>query len=197
MNSKVISTTLLLTVSSMILFAPTVFANISYAQLLQPTRPSQSSPQTPSPAVPSSSSTTTALPDDAITITSPQDGQKIPIGQDLEVTGTSIANAVSDCKITVNLNRIKPYQPAVADGPGGANDYSQWSFTITSQYAPIQEGQNRVAAKIGCGSDPNSNSTKQFAHVNVTGVAGETSGNIGNIGNTAPESNFGIPGIPS
>jgi hypothetical protein len=192
-NSKAISITLLLTLSSMILFAPTVFANISYAQLLQPTRPSQSSPQTPSPAVPSSSSTTT-LPDEAITITSPQDGQKIPIGQDLEVTGTSIANAVSDCKITVNLNRIKPYQPAVADGPGGANDYSQWSFTITSKYAPIQEGQNRVAAKIGCGSDPNSNSTKQFAHVNVTGVAGETSGNIGN---TAPESNFGIPGIPS
>jgi hypothetical protein len=195
-NSKAISITLLLTLSSMILFAPTVFANISYAQLLQPTRPSQSSPQTPSPAVPSSSSssTTTTLPDEAITITSPQDGQKIPIGQDLEVTGTSIANAVSDCKITVNLNRIKPYQPAVADGPGGANDYSQWSFTITSKYAPVQEGQNRVAAKIGCGSDPNSNSTKQFAHVNVTGVAGETSGNIGN---TAPESNFGIPGIPS
>jgi hypothetical protein len=180
----------------MILFAPTVFANISYAQLLQPTRPSQSSPQTPSPAAPSSSSSSssTTLPDDAITITSPQDGQKIPIGQDLEVTGTSIANAVSNCKITVNLNRIKPYQPAVADGPSGANDYSQWSFTITSKYAPIQEGQNRVAAKISCSSDPSSNSTKQFAHVNVTGVAGETSGNIGN---TEPESNFGIPGIPS
>jgi hypothetical protein len=194
-NSKAISITLLLTLSSMILFAPTVFANISYAQLLQPTRPSQSSPQTPSPAAPSSSSSSsTTLPDEAITITSPQDGQKIPIGQDLEVTGTSIANAVSNCKITVNLNRIKPYQPAVADGPGGANDYSQWSFTITSKYAPIQEGQNRVAAKISCGSDPSSNSTKQFAHVNVTGVADETGGNIGN---TAPESNFGIPGIPS
>jgi hypothetical protein len=190
-NSKEISITLLLTVSSMVLFAPIVFANISYAQLLQPTKPSQSSPQTPSPALPSSSSSTTStLPDDAVTITSPQDGQKIPIGQDLEVTGTSIAKAASDCKITVNLNRVKPYQPAVADGPGGDNDYSQWSFTITSKYTPIEEGQNRVAAKIGCGSDPN---MKQFAHVNVTGVAGETSSSTGN---TASEPTM-IPGLLS
>jgi hypothetical protein len=181
---KGISITFFLTFSSMILFAPAILANISYAQLLQPIRPSQSNPEMPS-QVPSSTST---LPDDAVTITSPKDGQKVPVGQDLQVTGASIANAASGCKITVNLNRIKPYQPAVAGGPGGANDYSQWSFTITSKYAPIQEGQNRVAAKIGCGSDPNSNSTKQFAHINVTGVAGEISGS------TTPESTA-IPGL--
>jgi hypothetical protein len=70
-----------------------------------------------------------------------------------------MANSASDCTITVNLNRVKPYQPAVAEGPSGANDYSQWSFKITSDYAPIQEGQNRVAAKISCGDDPN---LKQF-----------------------------------
>jgi hypothetical protein len=124
--------------SFIIMLAPiTIFlANASYAQLPEP-------------------SSTPALPDDAVAITSPQDGQRVPIGQDLEVTGTSMANAASDCKITVNLNRIKPYQPAVAGGPGGANDYSQWSFTITSKYAPIQEGQNRVAAKISCSNDPN------------------------------------------
>jgi hypothetical protein len=142
---------------SMIVLAPTTttvfLTNVSYAQL-----PESSTPQ-PS---------TATLPDGAITIISPQDGQRIPIGQDLEVRGTSMANAASDCKITVNLNRVKPYQPAVADGPGGANDYSQWSITLTSKYTPIEEGENRVAAKISCGNDPN---MKQFAHVNVTGVA--------------------------
>jgi hypothetical protein len=133
----------------------TVFlAKISYAQL----------PESITPP-PSSAST---LPDNAVTITLPQDGQKVPVGQDLEVTGTSMANAASDCKITVNLNRVKPYQPAVAAGPGGANDYSQWSITLTSKYTPIEEGQNRIAAKISCSNDPN---MKQFAHVNVTGVA--------------------------
>jgi len=141
---------------SMIMLAPTTtvfLANVSYAQLPESLTPQQS---------------TATLPDGAITIISPQDGQRIPIGQDLEVRGTSMANAASDCKITVNLNRVKPYQPAVADGPGGANDYSQWSITLTSKYTPIEEGENRIAAKIACGNDPN---MKQFAHVNVTGVA--------------------------
>ena len=99
----------------------------------------------------------------------------------------SISNAASGCKITVNLNRVKPYQPAVAAGPREANDYSQWSFTITSQYAPIQEGQNRVAAKIDCGVP------QQYAHVNVTGVTGEISGNTES---TAPEQTP-IPGLIS
>jgi hypothetical protein len=168
----------------MILFTPTVLADISYAQLLQPMRPSQTNPQTPSQVPPSTAAT---LPEDAITITSPQDGQKVPAGQDLEVAGTSMANAASGCKITVNLNRVKPYQSAIANGPGGANDYSQWSFTITSEYAPIQEGQNRVAAKIDCGVP------QQYAHVNVTGVAGEISGNAGSTAPRPPA----IPGLLS
>ena len=135
MNSKERSLRLvMMTFSSfIIMLAPTTIflVNASYAQLPESTAPS-------------------TLPDNAVTITSPQDNQKVSVGQDIEVTGTSMANAASDCKITVNLNRVKPYQSAVAGGPGGANDYSQWSFTITSKYAPIQEGQNRVTAKICC-----------------------------------------------
>jgi peptidoglycan/xylan/chitin deacetylase (PgdA/CDA1 family) len=164
MNSKEKSSRLvMMTLSSFIvmLTSTTIFlTNASYSQLPESIAPS------------SSSTTTSALPDNAVTITSPQDNQKVPVGQDIEVTGTSMANAASDCKITVNLNRVKPYQPAVPGGPGGANDYSQWSFTITSKYAPIQEGQNRVTAKISCSNDPN---LKQFAHVNVTGVASSSS----------------------
>jgi hypothetical protein len=92
--------------SLMIMLSPTLLANVSYAQLPETS--------TPSPAVPQST-----LPDGAVTITSPEDGQRVPVGQDLEVRGTSMANAASDCKIS-------------------------------------------------CGDDPNA---KQFAHVNVTGVA--------------------------
>ena len=162
----------LLTITLATTITTNVFvANISYAQLpfspelsQQPTpsqQPSLSSSPTPTP--------TATLPANAITITSPVKGQQVPVGQDLQVTGTSNAKASSsDCKITVNLNGIKPYQPVVANGPGGGNDYSQWSFTITSNYAPIQEGQNRITARIACGSDPN---LKQFVHANVTGVA--------------------------
>ena len=144
-------------------------ANISYAQL--PFSPGLSQQPTPSqqPSLSSSPTPTSTLPANAITITSPVKGQQVPVGQDLQVTGTSSAKASSsDCKITVDLNRIRPNQPVVANGPGGGNDYSQWSFTITSNYAPIHEGQNRISARIACGSDPN---LRQFAHVNVTGVA--------------------------
>jgi hypothetical protein len=162
MNSKEKSSRLVMTTLSsfiiMLTYTTIFLTNTSYAQLPESIAPSSSS----------SSSTTSALPDNAVTITSPQDNQKVPVGQDIEVTGTSMANAASDCKITVNLNRVKPYQPAVAAGPGGANDYSQWSITLTSKYASIEEGQNRIAAKISCSNDPN---LKQFAHVNVTGVA--------------------------
>jgi peptidoglycan/xylan/chitin deacetylase (PgdA/CDA1 family) len=170
MNSKEKSSRLvMMTFSSFIIMLTytTIFlTNTSYAQL-------------PESIAPSSSSTApSTLPDNAVTITSPQDNQKVSVGQDIEVTGTSMANAASDCKITVNLNRVKPYQPAVAGGPGGANDYSQWSFTITSKYAPIQEGQNRVTAKISCSNDPN---LKQFAHANVTGVASSSPSSISDI----------------
>src|SRR5436189_190003 len=72
--------------------------NISYAQL-----PNSSTPPPQQPSSP-----TATLPKDAITITSPKDGQQVPVGKDLQVTGTSMPNAASDCKIIVNLNRIRP-----------------------------------------------------------------------------------------
>jgi hypothetical protein len=167
LNPNNISAIFVISLSLIIItLAPTtsVFLdNISYAQL--PTEPSQQPSPTPPPQQPPLPTAT--LPKDAVTITSPKDGQQVPVGQDLQVTGTSMPNAASDCHTTVNLNRVKPYQPVVANGPGGVNDYSQWSFTITSKYAPIKEGQNRITARISC----DSNTLKQFAHVNVTGVA--------------------------
>src|SRR5919197_3321539 len=115
-------------------------ANISYLQLFQPgegqllPNPQTSSPSLPPVPSPLPGNASSPLPEDAVTITSPTDGQQVPIGQDLTVTGTSIAKPGSDCKISVNLNRLKPLQPATATGPDGPDDYSQWSAELTSKY---------------------------------------------------------------
>jgi hypothetical protein len=167
LNSKEISAIL----------AVVVMANISYVQLLfqpgagqvLPTNPETSSPS----SVPSmssqlpSSNASLSLPDNSVTITSPTDGQQVSIGQDLTVTGTSIGNSSSGCTINVNLNRARPSQPATATGPGGPDDYSEWSAILTSNYTSIQEGENRIGARISCGSD---STLRQFTSVNVTGV---------------------------
>jgi hypothetical protein len=60
----------------------------------------------------------------AVKITSPTKGQQVPIGNSLLVSGASSANANSNCPVSVNLNHVKPNQPALASGPGGPNDYS-------------------------------------------------------------------------
>ncbi|MFL6461062.1 MAG: PASTA domain-containing protein [Nitrososphaeraceae archaeon] len=169
MNSKEIS----------LILAVAIMANISHVQLFQPGTgqlvPYLPNPETSSPSslpsisspLPGSSNTSSPLPEGAVTITSPTAGEQVPIGQDLTVTGTSIANSDSGCKINVNLNRARPSQPATATGPGGPDDYSEWSAILTSNYTSIQEGENRIGARISCGSD---STLRQFTSVNVTGV---------------------------
>ncbi|MFL6362028.1 MAG: PASTA domain-containing protein [Nitrososphaeraceae archaeon] len=169
MNSKEIS----------LILAVAIMANISHVQLFQPgigqLVPYLPNPETSSPSslpsisspLPGSSNASSPLPEGAVTITSPTAGEQVPIGQDLTVTGTSIANSDSGCKINVNLNRARPSQPATATGPGGPDDYSEWSAILTSNYTSIQEGENRIGARISCGSD---STLRQFTSVNVTGV---------------------------
>jgi hypothetical protein len=154
-----------------------VMANVSYVQLFQPGEGQllPISPETPSPSLSSplpSSNASSPLPEGAVTITSPTDGQQVPIGQDLAVTGTSIGNSGSGCNIHVNLNRVSPSLPATATGPGGPDDYSQWSATLTSNYTSIHEGENRIGARISCADD----SMRQRTSVNVTGVPPESPG---------------------
>ncbi|MGC2425482.1 MAG: hypothetical protein WA421_00480, partial [Nitrososphaeraceae archaeon] len=67
----------------------------------------------------------------AVKITSPTKGQQVPIGNSLLVSGASSTNANSNCQVSVIANGIKPYQPALASGPGGTHDYSKWSFTLS------------------------------------------------------------------
>jgi hypothetical protein len=109
----------------------------------------------------------------AVNITSPTKGQYVPIGEDLTIIGTSIANATSNCKIIIVFNIIKPYQSAAGTGLGGAKDYSKWSFTLTPKYAAIKQGSdNKVTARYKCSSGNNNPSILSINSVNVTGAAG-------------------------
>ena len=107
-----------------------------------------------------------------IKITSPTKGQQVPVGKDLTVSGTSVgSNATSnnnDCKVSVIVNNVKPYQQA---NPGGTTtgNYSKWNFVLTSKYTIVKPGQNKITAKYECASNP---ASKSFSSVNVTGVQG-------------------------
>ena len=115
-------------------------------------------------------------------ITSHEQGQEVPVGE-LTISGTSTDNATSDCIVYADVNDIKPFQKAIATGPGGLNDYSSWSFTISPQYAEIEEGLNKITAKATCDAlyGPELKQdllTKQFEKhysINVTGIP---SGNL-------------------
>jgi hypothetical protein len=105
-----------------------------------------------------------------VMITSPTDGQRIPVGKNITISGTSVDNATSDnCHISVSVNRIRPYQAATGIGPGGASDYSKWKFVLTSKYTTIKEGtNNRITARYDCNID--NPAILSFNSVNITGV---------------------------
>jgi hypothetical protein len=106
-------------------------------------------------------------PSAGVKITSPATGQKIPVGE-LEVAGTSTDNNLTDCQVYVDINDIKPMQNTTASRSDGQNDYSNWTFTYTSEYHLISEGINELTAKLSCIHNP-ANVTKYYS-VNVTGV---------------------------
>lgn len=105
----------------------------------------------------------------AITITSPTKGQQVPVGKNLTIQGTSIANAASNCKVSVIVNGLKPYQQATGTGPGGKTDYTRWSFVLNSKYTTIKQGSNnKITAKYTCS---NNTIMRSFYSVNVTGIS--------------------------
>ena len=109
-----------------------------------------------------------------VNITSPVAGQQVPAGN-LTVTGISSDNSTTDCQVWLDWNEQKPFQKAIATGPGGVNDYSTWNFTYTPQYHIITNGTNNLGAQISCfNSDTLANITKSYS-VNVTGIIIESS----------------------
>jgi hypothetical protein len=125
--------------------------------------------QATSPSTPSASQKSPT-----VRITSLTKGQEVPVGKDLTISGTSIDNTNSnDCKVSVRVNKINPYQQATATGAGGAatKDYSKWNFVLKSKYTPIKPGQNRITAKYECANNP---ALTAFSSVNVNGVPATT-----------------------
>ena len=108
-----------------------------------------------------------------IKITSPTTGQQVPVGE-LTISGTSTDNVATDCTVYADWNNTKPFQTAVATGPGGVNDYSRWTFTYTDDYHLITNGTNNLTSKLSCFGDESNvgsaaNLTKSYS-VNVIGV---------------------------
>lgn len=105
-----------------------------------------------------------------VKITSPKAGESVPAAGNLTVMGSSSDTGTSSCQVSVIVNDVKPYQTAVATGSGGANDYSQWKFTVTPNYTAIKEGQNKITSRVMC-PGTGGELTKWFG-INVTGVTG-------------------------
>ncbi len=94
--------------------------------------------------------TSQSATDEWIKIVTPETDQQIPAGKELTISGESSDDTSKDCDVSVIVNYVKPYHTASATGAGGADDYSQWNFTLSSNYTEIKEGTNRITAKLFC-----------------------------------------------
>ena len=154
-----------------------------YAQISAPSPETIRPPLTSSPSSPSPSNTTaaTSFVAHGVRITSPANGQQVPVGT-LVVTGTSKDNPTVNCQVFVIVNGVKPYQNATASGPGGTSDYSRWNFNLNSNQ--IKEGVNKITAKFACRANPD---VASYYSINVTGTR------IGGGGGTSPSINTTAP----
>jgi hypothetical protein len=127
-----------------------------------------------------------------IKITSPSTGQQVPVGE-LTISGISTDNVNTDCTVYADINNTKPFQKAVATGPGGLDDYSTWTFTYTNNYHLITNGTNNLTSKLSCIDDSNGGSTANLTKsysVNVIGVNLDDDDNRMNV-----NANYSIPPI--
>jgi hypothetical protein len=117
------------------------------------------------------------MPTMGVKITSPSNDEKVAIGgnTNFKVTGSSTDTVNVDCKVSVILNNVKPYQEAGPTGPGGKSDYSTWNFVLTPNYnATIKEGTNKITSKLSC-PNPNENASSALATHYSVFFAGEDS----------------------
>ena len=100
----------------------------------------------------SSESLTSPIPTETIKIVDPITTQNVSTGQELTISGTSSDTNLKNCSVSVIVNNLRPYQPAIAKGSDDINDYSQWEFVLGANYAQIVEGENKITAKLECSS---------------------------------------------
>ena len=102
-----------------------------------------------------------------VKITSPSKNATVPAGQ-LIISGISSDTVITNCMVSTDWNDLKPMQNVTAKGPGGANDFSNWTYTYNQSYHNITAGINELTSKITCYDNP-TNITKKYYSVNVTG----------------------------
>jgi len=102
-----------------------------------------------------------------VKITSPLKNATVPAGQ-LTISGISSDTAITNCMVYIDWNDLKPMQNVTANGPGGATDYSNWTYTYNERYHNISAGINELTSKITCYDNPG-NITKKYYSVNITG----------------------------
>ena len=103
-----------------------------------------------------------------VKIDTPLDSTNLPAG-DLTVYGKSSDDDTTNCQVYADWNDLKPMQNVSANGPKGISDFSKWSFTYTSNYHNIVEGQNELTSKITCYDSGPTASSKSYS-INVTGT---------------------------
>ena len=103
-----------------------------------------------------------------VKIDTPVDSTNLPAG-DLTIYGKSSDDDTTNCQVYADWNDLKPMQNVSANGPKGISDFSKWSFTYTSNYHNIIEGQNELTSKITCYESGPSASSKSYS-INVTGT---------------------------
>ena len=101
--------------------------------------------------------------------------QSVALNKELVISGESSDTTVKDCSVYVLVNGVQPYQNAIASGTGGATDFSQWKLVLTEQYTHLNEGNNKITAKLVCTLAP----TRWYSVV-VNGLPSS------NISQTAP-----------
>ena len=125
----------------------------------------------------------------SIKITSHIQNQTVPANKPLKISGISSDNINSNCTVYADWNDQKPLQQVTPTGPNGPNDYTNWTFTYTSNYHVITEGANELTSKLDCGSGL----TKYYT-VNVTGIKEQQGQMVGASANeTATSTSIGDP----
>jgi hypothetical protein len=95
---------------------------------------------------------TSPIPMESIKIVDPITTQNVSTGQELTISGTSSDTNLKNCSVSVIVNNLRPYQPAIAKGSDDVNDYSQWEFVLGANYTQLIEGENKITGKLECSS---------------------------------------------
>ena len=103
-----------------------------------------------------------------IKIISPEKGSFVPINSNSSfiIKGISKDNATADCKVSIIINGIKPYQPVQPMNATGKEDYSTWQYNLSKNYTNFVLGSNKITAKSYCLPTQQSS----YYSANVTGM---------------------------